>query len=488
MSPAKEAAPPDAARLSAFDAASLVVGIVIGTTIFKAAGFIAGQTPSPLVLFGLWTLGGVLAFVGALCYAELGAAYGGAGGDYHYLTRAFGPWAGFLFGWTQFVVVQTVNIAMFAYVFAEFAWKLIRPPDPAAAVGQSVISTTPLDLVLTAAATVALLTAVNLIGLQSGKVTQNFLTAAKLVGLALLILAGVFASPSAATTTAEVKTRGDWTVALILILYAYGGWNDAAYIVTHVRNRQRNVPRALLSGVGAITLIYLAVNLAYVHVLGFGGLQHADKPPVALMTGWWGESGGRAMSAIVMVSALGAVNGLILSVSRLHAAVGSDHRAFSILGRWSNRHDAPVGSLIVQAVFTVLLLALVGTPLGRSLLDAIFRVFTGRPLPWSNYESPFDLLYAVGSPVFWTFFLATGVAFFVLRMREPEIERPFRTPFYPIPPLLFCAMCLFGIWASVRYAGLFTWLGVIPVLVGAVVYVVQRFAWQRRIAASGNRD
>jgi amino acid transporter len=423
----------------------------------------------------LWALGGLLAFVGALCYAELGAAFGGAGGDYHYQTRAFGPWAGFLFGWTQLVVVQTVNIAMFAYVFAEFAFKLLGPEESAAPLE---VTATPLALVLTAALTVAVLTVVNAIGLRSGKRTQNFLTAAKMGGLAVLILAGCFA-PAASPPGTEIRTGGDWTVALILILYAYGGWNDAAFIVTEVRDRQQNVPRALLSGVGAITLLYLGVNLAYVHVLGFAGLQQSDKPPVALMTGWLGEFGGRAISAIIMVSALGTVNGLILSVSRLHAAVGADHRLFSLLGRWSARHVAPIGSLIVQAVFTVLLLALVGTPVGRSLLDALFTRFTGRPLPWSNYESPFDLLYAVGSPVFWTFFLGTGIAFFVLRARAPSVERPFRTPLYPLPPLLFCGMCLFGLWASVRYAGMFTWLGVVPVVVGVAAYLVERLCFRR---------
>lgn len=474
MLPAQESAESSTARLSAWDAASLVVGIVVGTTIFKAPGFIAGQTSSPVQLFGLWTLGGALAFVGALCYAELGATYRGAGGDYYYLTRAFGPWAGFLFGWTQFVVVQTVNIAMFAYVFAEFAWKLIRPPSAGVTPDHHTATAAPWELIATAAAVVGLLTVVNVIGLRSGKWTQNILTIAKLGGVTLLILAACFA-PRAAVSSAEMKTGGDWTVALIVILYAYGGWNDAAYVVAEIRNPQRNVPRALLWGVGLITLIYLAVNVGYVSVLSFAGLQHADNPPVALMTGWWGAAGGRAMSAIVMISALGAVNGLILSVSRLHAAVGADHRLFAVLGRWSTRHDAPVGSLVVQAAFTVVLLTLVGTSSGRSLLDAIFRQATGHPLPWDSpkYPTGFDLLFAVGAPVFWTFFLATGIAYFVLRWKEPHVDRPFRTPLFPLPPLLFCAMCGFGIWASVRFAGAFTWLGVIPVLVGGAVYLVE---------------
>lgn len=423
---------------------------------------IAGNTHSPGQLFGLWLLGGGFALIGSLCYAELGATYGAAGGDYHYQTRAFGRGAGFLFGWTQLVVIQTVNIAMFSSVFAEFAWKTCLP--------QSTAAVSAVTVNLTAMLTVAAVTGINLIGLQSGKTVQNLLTAGKLAGIALLILAAWFAPRIDAPQPASA---GDWTVALIMILYAYGGWNDAAFVANEVRDRPRNVPRALSGGVGLVALVYLAVNAAYVGVLGFSGLQHSGDPPVALMTGWFGEAGARAMSAIIMVSALGAVNGLVLSVSRLHAAVGSDHRLFALMGRWSTRHDAPIGSLIVQALFTILLLGLVGTDQGREFLDSIYRQVTGQALPWKEFHGGFDLLFAVGAPVFWTFFLATGVAFFVLRFREPQIDRPFRTPGYPITPLLFCAMCGFGIFASVSYARAFTWLGVIPVLVGMVVYCVE---------------
>lgn len=445
-----------------------MVGIVIGTTIFKFPGVIAGNTASATQLFGLWLLGGVLALIGALCYAELGATYGAAGGDYHYQTRAFGSWAGFLFGWTQFVVIQTVNIAMFASVFAEYAWKTYSP--------QQAATLSPLGLNLTAAATVAAVTAVNLIGLQSGKITQNLLTAGKIAGIALLLLAAVFVRPHEASEHVA-KTSGDWTVALIMILYAYGGWNDAAFVTNEIRDRPRNVPRALTAGVGLVTLIYLAVNAAYVGVLGFAGLQHADDPPLALLTGWWGEPGARAMSAIVMISALGAVNGLILSVSRLHAAVGRDHRLFALMGRWSNRHEAPIGSLVIQAAFVVALLMLVGTPAGQALLDRFFAATLGQTLPWGRFGGGFDLLFAVGAPVFWTFFLATGLAFLVLRIREPHIERPFRAPGFPVTPLLFCAMCGFGIFASVRYAGTFTWLGVAPVIAGLAIYSIEMLTW-----------
>lgn len=446
----------------------MIVGIVIGTTIFKAPGFIASQTSSAAQLLGLWALGGGLALLGALCYAELGATYGGAGGDYYYQTRAFGPFAGFLFGWTQFVVVQTVNIAMFATVVAEQAWKLWNAESP-----------TPLEVNVLGAGVVTALTVVNLAGLKSGKRTQNVLTAAKVAGIALLLLAGAMSSGSLTTSKAAVST-GHWSTALIIILYAYGGWNDAAYVVADVRNRERNVPRALLAGVGFVAAVYLAVNAAYIHALGYAGLQTADDPPVQLMTGWLGEREGRLMSAIVLVSALGAVNGLILSVSRLHAAVGSDHRLFSQLGRWSTRHDAPVGALIVQAAFTVVLLMLVGTPAGRGMLDEIFQRITGAPLPWSRFPTAFDLLFAVGAPVFWLFFLLTGIALVVLRFRDAGIHRPFRVPAYPLPPILFIAMCVFGIWASVSYAGSFTWLGVVAVVAGAAIYAVERMLVGRR--------
>ncbi len=450
----------------------MIVGIVIGTTIFKAPGFIAGQTTSAGQLLGLWLVGGMLAFIGALCYAELGAAYGGAGGDYCYQTRAFGPLAGFLFGWSQFTVVQTVNIGMFAVVFAESAWKLIFPDHEASL----------LEVHVTASLVVCLVTAVNLIGLRSGKVTQNFLSAAKLAGITLLILAGIFLSGSSMPLEAA-ESSGNRPVAMIMIFYAYGGWNDAAYVAAEVRNRQRNVPLALLAGVGLVTVVYLAVNTAYLLALGFRGLQTADDAPVTLLSGWLGPLGGRLMSAIVMISALGAVNGLVLSVSRLHAAVGHDHRMFAWLGRWNNRHRTPIGALILQAAGTVALLMLVGTHTGRSLLDAIFQPMIGQPLPWKSNLSTFDLLFAIGAPVFWMFFLFTGVAFFVLRNRDADLLRPFRVPLFPLTPALFCLMCVFGVWSSVRYAGNFTWLGAAVIACGAVVYVSERLLFPRRTAA-----
>jgi amino acid transporter len=468
------------AQLGAWDAASLVVGIVIGTTIFKQAGVIAQGAASPAMLFGLWALGGFLAFVGALCYAELGATYGGAGGDYQYLTRAFGPWAGFLFGWTQLLVVQTVNIALFAYVFAEYAWKSVWPNFPAP---QSALDT-PVEWIVTAAATVAVMTIINVIGLRSGKITQNILTALKLAGIALLIAAALLGQARTEVVSTSASA-GNWTVAMIMILYAYGGWNDAAFVVAEVRDRQRNVPWALLFGVGFIAATYLAVNAAFVQGLGFAGLQTAGDAPVALMTGWWGASGGRAISAIILISALGAVNGLILSVSRLHAAVGSDHPLFSLLGRWSTRRQAPIGSLVVQAAFTIALLLTVGTRLGQDSLDAAFQAVTGEPLPWKRFYGKFDLLFAVGAPVFWGFFLMTGIAFFVLRIREPDRDRPFRTPLYPLPPLLFCGLCLFGIVSSVRYAGPFTWLGLTPVLIGVIAYFLERIAIRETSKSNG---
>lgn len=452
--------------LSVWDAASLVVGIVIGTTIFKSPGFIAGHTSSSLQLMALWAVGGVLAFLGALCYAELAATYGKAGGDYYYQSRAFGPWAGFLFGWTQLVVVQTVNIGAFAYIFAESLLHLLTAHESEAT-----------HVTLTAAASVAILTGVNLVGLQFGKITQNLLTLAKVAGIGVLILAATasFVTQSQiAVPSGELASPPDWTVALILILYAYGGWNDAAYVVTDVRQREQNVPIALMGGVAFITVIYLAVNVAYLVVLGFSGLQQSHQPPADLMSVSWGKSASQGMSFLVMISALGAVNGLILSVSRLHAAVAADHRLFGWMGRWSTRHNAPIGSLVVQAVLTIVLLGLVGLPAGRNFLDRCFQPIAGQPLPWKDFGGGFDLLVAVGAPVFWLFFLATGIAFFVLRVKDRELARPFRTPGFPVSPALFCGMCLFGIFASVRWARAFTLLGIAPVVVGIVVYLTER--------------
>ncbi len=445
-------------QLSVWDAVSLIVGIVIGTTVFKMSGTIFANMPDPWTGLGLWIVCGGLSFVGALCYAELATAYPRLGGEYNYLTRAFGPSIGFLFGWAQLAIIQTGSIGALSYVFAEYAVKVFGADEAA--------------IVWFAMGAVVALTGLNCLGIRSGKRTQNLLSAAKAFGLLMLIIAGLSASGSASLNVERPAEGPGWPLAMILVLYAYGGWNDAAFVAADVRDRRRNIPRALLLGIGIITVCYVLLNAAYLATLGFEGLRASRQPASDAMAKVFGRLGERAISVLVMVSALGSVNGLIFSVSRLHATVGADHRVFALLGRWSIWSKAPVWSLFVQGAIASAMIVCVGTDAGRSSVDAGLALVGASPVPWGDYHSGFETLFAASAPIFWLFFLTTGLAYFVLWWKDSDIERPFRAPLFPLCPLLFCAMSGFGLYSAATYAAPLLPLIAVPFLLGVPLYFI----------------
>ena len=445
-------------RLSFWDGVSLMIGIVVGVTIFEAPPAVFNNVPGPWHGMGIWLLGGILSLIGALCYAELATAYPRTGGDYVYLTEAFGPCAGFLFGWAQLAAVLTSSTGAMAYVFANYAaalWELETR-----------------HIVLLAILPVVVLSLVNMLGITCGKTVQNLLTLAKLSGVLAIILAGLaYGGDSPASAQAPVAGLG-WRFAVILVLYAYGGWNDTAFVAAEVRSPRRNIPRVLVVGTAAITLIYLLVNLAYLFALGFDGLRSSKTPATDVLRLMLGENGSQWMSILVMVSALGAVNGIILTGSRVYATLGSEHRVFAWLGHWNSSWGVPTRSIAAQAVVTVALIALVGTETGRQWVDWGVQTIGLGSLPWQDYGGGFSLLVSATAPVFWLFFLGTGLALFILRRRQPHVERPFSVPFYPWLPITFCLMCCFMLYASLTYAKALALLGIVPVLCGLPLYWV----------------
>ena len=454
--------------LSLWDAVSLIVGIVIGSTIYKTPGLIFGNVSSAWSGLALWALCGGLSFVGALCYAELATTYPRSGGEYNYLSRAFGRWAGFLFGWAQLAIIQTGSIGALSYVFAEYATDVFQLHKD--------------NAVWFSLASVIGLTLLNLLGVNAGRHTQKALVVAKLLGLVLLIGAG-WASKSDAGFAVEKPVEGPgWPLAMILVLYAYGGWNDAAFVSAEVRNRTRNIPRALLFGIGLITVIYLLVNVAYLRALGFEGLRNSQRPAADALAATLGQHASRTMSLLVMVSALGGLNGLILSVSRVHATVGTDHALFAWLGRWSEKTKTPSWSLIAQCIVTVIMIAGVGTAAGRSSIDYFVQRIGFSAIPWDNYFGGFDTLYAASAPIFWLFFLSTGIAYFVLRVVDRDRPRPFVAPLFPLCPLLFCAMCAFGLYSATQYGRPLLPMIAIPFAMGFPLYWISE-----RIGKSGRR-
>ena len=444
------------AQLGLFDCVSIIVGIVVGVSIFRVTPMVYGNVETPWIGMGAWLLGGLLSLIGALCYAELATTYPRSGGDYVYLSRAYGSPVGFLFGWAQLAAILTGSIGAMAFTFSDYAVPLFGWDN---SVG-----------VWLAAVAVVLLTAINLFGVICGKVTQNLLTVVKVVGLLAIVFAGfAYGSPSSFSQTGKVG-EGGFGFAMIMVLYAFGGWNDAAFVAAEVKDRQRNIPRALILGTGGITVIYLLINAGYLMILGFDGIRSSFTPAADAMKIAVGDWGATAITVLVMLSALGAINGLIFTGSRVYATLGADYGLFAWLGKWNHKLDAPVWSLLAQGVVSLALIVGVGTSAGQGIIDKIMIAVGFGALPWGQYFGGFNTLVAATAPVFWLFFLLTGFSLIVLRFRDPNIERSFTVPLYPITPIVFCLTCCYMLYSAIDYAGNLTLLGFVPVALGIPLY------------------
>jgi amino acid transporter len=405
--------------LSVIDAGALIIGMVIGASIFESPALIAVNAGSANVTLAAWLLGGVMSLIGALCYAELATAFPHPGGNYHYLMRAFGKDIAFLFAWARMTVIQTGSIALLAFVFGNYAAQIIPLGNFASSIY--------------AALSIVILTIINLMSVQQGKWTQNLLSAAKVLGLLLVILAGlVYTSSSAPINSANPTSGGTFGLAMVFVLLTYGGWNEAAYISAEMRGVQRNMVTVLLGSIAIITVIYLLINVAYIRGLGISGLAESKAVAADLMRHAVGNGGAKFVSFLVAISALGGINATIFTGARTNYALGQDFPLFAFLGRWSDRRNTPTNALLIQGAIAGVLV----------LLATL--VHEGR--------EGFETMAAYTSPVFWFFFLLSGVALLVLRRKEPNVPRPFRVPGYPFVPLIFCLICVYMLQSSLSYA------------------------------------
>jgi len=421
--------------LTLFDSTCLIVGIIVGVGIYQVAPEVARGVGGPLGLLALWVLGGVLSLFGAMCYAELAAAYPEQGGDYVYLTRAYGPLAGFLFGWAQLIIVRPGDIAVIAFAFATYAGALW---DPLANTG---FSHTRRIYALLAIAT---LTAINVLGVREGKWTQNLLTLVKTLGLLLVVALVGFGNPVQRAEPAEALPL---TLALILVLFSYGGWNEMAYVAAEVRDPRRTIIRALMLGTLAVTALYVAVNGAFLSALGFEGVRASNAVARDALDRVLPGAGGKLISALICISALGAVNGMIFTGARISFAVGRDHRLFRPLGRWHAQLGTPVWALVVQGMVACALVLVLGSFLHAVLYTAA-------------------VVYAV--------YLATTLALLILRRRDPHVERPYRVTGYPVTPVVFAAVCAFLVYSAVVYRPWLALAGLIVLLAGVPAYRLGR--------------
>jgi APA family basic amino acid/polyamine antiporter len=393
-----------------------------------------------------WVAGGFFCLCGALCYAELATAYPKVGGEYVYITRAFGRPAGFGFVWARAMVIQTGAIAILAYVFGEFT-------APALGMGASG------PLILALAATL-LLTVCNVIGVQTEKWVQNALTVAKIVGVLGIAIIGLLmgkADLSPVTTTAPAAVNPGWVgSAMVFVLLTFGGWNEAAYISGELKGKRRNMLWVLVGSITLITVIYLLINLAYLRVLGFEGIRQSGAVAADAMKITLGDWGGVAVTVLVAVSALAGMDGCMFTGSRAICALGGDFAAFRPLSKWHGRFRTPVTALLVQSAIAVVMI----------ILPALGGWFE------EKLGSGFDATVKYTAPVFWVFMLLTAISVVVLRFKDPDRERPFRVPGYPLTVILFAGMCGFMLYSSIDYAGKLAAIGLGVLLAGLPVYLL----------------
>lgn len=433
-----------APSLRTFDAISIIIGVVVGVGIFRAPSMVAAGVDTELGFIGVWALGGVLSLIGALCYGELVTAFPSAGGEYQFLRRGYGPNLAFLFAWARLTVIGTGSIALLAFVFGDYVSTLIPIGPYGSAIYAAVI-------------VVALIT-LNVLGLRFGTRVQNITTVLLVLGVVGMAATALIAAPGTEPTiVASGGATSSIGLAMVFVLLTYGGWNEAAYLSAEVRGGPRRMVMTMVGGVGAIVVIYVLANLAYVHVLGLGGVRAAETVGADLMRAVAGPGAAHMISALVAAAALTSINATIITVSRTAYALGRDVRVFRWLGRWDDRAAAPVPAL----------LALGGLTLALIILGAIAR-------------RGFATMVEFTAPVFWTFFLLTGLAVFVLRLKEPNAPRPFRVPLYPLTPLVFCATCVWLLHASIAYTRLGAIVGVLVLLLGVIPLLVERGASRPR--------
>ncbi len=407
-----DAAPKPA--LSIFDAVMIITGIVIGGGIFAFPPLVAAMTGSVQWMFGAWLFGAALALIGALCYAELATTFPSAGGDYHFLARAYGKDLAFFFAWARVMVITTGAIALLAFVFGDYMTRVFSLGAQSGAIYAVLV--------------VVALTAVDIAGLKESARTQNAMSALLVVGMLLAATAGFMTpAPSAAPAPAP-GVPALFGTALLFVLFTYGGWNEAAYISAEVRGGSRAIVKVLVLSLGLVTLVYLLFITALLVGLGFDGLKASQQVAADVMKRGFGPFGEKTIGAIVALAALTSINATMLVAARTNYSLGTDWPAFAFMGRWSGARNAPVAAFVVTGAISVALV----------LLAAV-------------NQSGVKFMVDFTAPVFWFFFLLTGIALFVLRFREPRIARPFSVPMYPILPLVFIGTCAFLLYRSVLF-------------------------------------
>ncbi len=444
--------------LGLWPAASIVVGTVIGSGIFLVPRTMVQRVGTPGMVFFVWVFGGLLSLAGALTYSELAAALPEAGGEYNYLREAYGPIWGFLYSWTQMWVAKSGSIATlgtgFFYYLTTFFPKLdavfYAIPLPIGPRGG------PLELrygQLFAMTLILALAWLNYYGVKLGGNVQLAITGVKVALIAFIIIAGLTFGTAQGTRPAAAPaaplTAAGFFAALVGALWAYDGWNNVSMVASEIRDPQRNLPRAFIWGTAAVIAIYLLTNAAYFHVLTAAEVAASPRVAAEMMSRIFARPGAVAVSVAAMISIFAALNGSILSGSRVPYAAARDGLFFSALARVNPRHHTPGVSVLALSAWSALL------------------VLSGR----------YEQLYTYVIFASWILYGMTTTAVMVLRKKRPDLRRPYRTLGYPWVPILFVLVATVLVLSTIKDSPRESIMGICLILLGVPFY----FYWSRKV-------
>jgi APA family basic amino acid/polyamine antiporter len=443
-------------QLNLFDATVLVIGSVIGSGIFLTTGHIAAHIPDPLWIMLVWLLGAVITLFGGLTFAELGTMIPEAGGQYAYLRESYGPFAGFLYGWTTILVTQTGGIAALGVGFAEYLSFFF----PTLGLDQYSIMGTWIPVSngqLVALSSIILLTGVNYFGIRSGNWVQNIFTLIKILTLTILVIVGLFFAAGSETITSGSQVN-DFSprmgmisaigIALIAVLWTFDGWYSVNIVASEIKNVKRNLPVSLILGIGLTGVIYLAVNWFYLKALPLMELVNVLRVGEKATSFLFNETAGSAMSALILVSIFGCLSATVIYGPRIFYAMASDGQFFKSFSRVHPKYHSPYIAVVGQGIWAGLL-CLTGT---------------------------YEQLYTYVVFVLLFFYIATAAAVIVLRKKQPELERPYKVWGYPVVPALFALSMMWIMLNTVVEKPTESIIGIFLVLTGIPVY----FYWHKR--------
>ena len=394
--------------LSLLDATMINTGGIIGSGIFMVPATVALYTHSSSLFFLVWILGGIVSLFGALSVAELGAAMPRTGGQYVYLSEAYGPIWGYLYGWSAVAVINTASIAAVGVAFSEYLGFFIPMTDVSIKGIAVVIITT--------------LTIINIIDVKSGARFQNLFTFTKLGGIFGIILLGLCMGGGNAGNLKPIFSDLSYTslvgplgLAMVAVLWTFDGWIFVTYVAGEIKNPGRNIPLSLILCMIIVVSVYLALNFVLVYILGFNGMINSNLVMSDAASVFLGKSGAIVVTVIILISLLGANNGFVLTSARINYAMARDNRFFKQAAFIHPKFQSPANALIIQCVWACVL------------------TFTGTFNQLITY-----IIFAS-----WIFYGMSAGAVIILRKKKPDMERPYRTPFYPWIPIIFILFAIF---------------------------------------------